>query len=224
MASEECQIRLLSPSADIWTPSPGRFVLASKRDGLIESGRNNLIFSSDNSNSAKEFSKLDSSKDVVLDGKLFNTFELNSVILNNIKQGNDSITVKNVSGHRYIGVGINQKASVNIHGTPGNCMANFNKGGQITVFGSAQDNVADAMYEGEIIIHGDARDVLGQALQGGRIFVRGNVGNRALIQMREYRDKKPVVIIGGRADDYFGEYMSGGLGTVSYTHLRAHET
>ena len=214
MASEECQIRLLSPSADIWTPSPGRFVLASKRDGLIESGRNNLIFSSDHSNYVKEFSKLDSSKDVVLDGKLFNTFELNSVILNNIKQGNDSITVKNVSGHRYIGVGITQKASVNIHGTPGNCMANFNKGGQITVFGSAQDNVADAMYEGEIIIHGDARDVLGQALQGGRIFVRGNVGNRALIQMREYRDKKPVVIIGGRADDYFGEYMSGGLGIV----------
>ena len=214
MASEECQIKLLSPSADIWTPSPGRFVLASKRNGLMESGRDDLILRSYASTLNPEFSKLNSDDDVILDGKLFNSNALNSAILNKIKQCNDPITVKNVSGHRYLGIGINQKTSLNIYGTPGNCMANFNKGGQITVFGSAQDNVADAMYEGEIIIHGDARDVLGQALQGGRIFVRGNVGNRALIQMREYKDKKPIVIIGGRADDYFGEYMSGGLGVV----------
>ena len=89
-------------------------------------------------------------------------------------------------------------------------MANFNKGTEICVYGSAEDNVADTMHEGKIIIHGDSRDVLGYALQGGKIFVKGNVGNRAFILMREYEESRPVVIVGGRADDYFGEYMSGG--------------
>ena len=82
------------------------------------------------------------------------------------------------------------------------------------MYGSTEDNVADTMYEGKIIIHGDSRDVIGYALQGGKIFVKGNVGNRAFILMREYEESRPVVIVGGRADDYFGEYMAGGLAMV----------
>ena len=101
-----------------------------------------------------------------------------------------------------------------IDGIAGNCLANFNKGGEVIVHGNAEDNVGDVMYKGRLIIHGDARDVLGQAFQGDKIFVKGNVGNRAAIQMREYRDKKPVIVIGGRADDYFGEYMAGGIAMV----------
>ncbi len=29
--------------------------------------------------------------------------------------------------------------------------------------------------------------------------------------MREYRDRRPYLIIGGRVDDYLGEYMAGGV-------------
>lgn len=31
------------------------------------------------------------------------------------------------------------------------------------------------------------------------------------IQMREYKDKRPYLIIGGIVDDYLGEYMAGGV-------------
>ncbi|MEM4298527.1 MAG: glutamate synthase, partial [Nitrososphaerota archaeon] len=86
-----------------------------------------------------------------------------------------------------------------------------NKSLEIEVFGNVQDDVGDVMTGGRVIVHGDARDVLAQALQGGVIYVKGNAGNRCGIQMREYRDRRPVLMIGGRVDDYLGEYMAGGV-------------
>ena len=70
------------------------------------------------------------------------------------------------------------------------------------------------MHAGSVVIHGSARDVAGQTLQGGHIFVRGSVGNRAGIQMREYKQAKPFFIVGETADDYLGEYMAGGIMAV----------
>jgi hypothetical protein len=67
------------------------------------------------------------------------------------------------------------------------------------------------MHAGSVVIHGSARDVAGQTFQGGRIFVRGSVGNRAGIQMREYKQARPFFIVGETADDYLGEYMAGGI-------------
>ncbi|MEM4374060.1 MAG: hypothetical protein QXI97_03575 [Nitrososphaerota archaeon] len=29
--------------------------------------------------------------------------------------------------------------------------------------------------------------------------------------MREFRNRKPILVVGGRADDYLGEYMAGGI-------------
>ncbi len=46
---------------------------------------------------------------------------------------------------------------------------------------------------------------------GGKIFVREDVGYRAGIHMKEYQDKKPMVVIGGTAQDFLGEYMAGGV-------------
>ena len=67
------------------------------------------------------------------------------------------------------------------------------------------------MQSGSIIVHGNSRDVTGQAIQGGSILVRGTVGNRAAIQMREYENHRPFLVVGETADDYLGEYMAGGV-------------
>ena len=67
------------------------------------------------------------------------------------------------------------------------------------------------MNEGEIIIHGHAGDILGLSARGGKIFVREDVGYRAGIHMKEYQDRKPVLVIGGTAQDFLGEYMAGGI-------------
>jgi glutamate synthase domain-containing protein 1/glutamate synthase domain-containing protein 3 len=214
MASEECQIRMLSPKANIWTPQPGRFVFASMNKGIIESGRDSNIIDSVKSSDLIEIDSSHNSSANIIDSNKLSSYELNTHIKSILSSGPKSINLMNVSGQRYLGVNLPKNSELNIYGTPGNCLANFNKGTNINVYGSAEDNVADTMYEGKIKIHGNTRDVIGYALQGGQIFVRGNVGNRAFILMREYEESRPVVIVGNRADDYFCEYMSGGLALV----------
>jgi glutamate synthase domain-containing protein 3 len=67
------------------------------------------------------------------------------------------------------------------------------------------------MNAGSIIIHGNIGDAAGYAMRGGKIYVKGNAGYRAGIHMKEYKEKKPVMIIGGRAGSFLGEYQAGGI-------------
>jgi len=215
MASEECQIRRLSPDARVWTPEPGRYVLASMKNGIIESGRSDRDYFFPHPGSGLvSISRERTTIPELIDANGIDYHELNEIILNRFRSGEKEVHVVNVSGQRYMGVNMPVGCKLIIYGTPGNCLGNFNNGGEIVVHGNGEDDIGDAMYSGRIVIHGDARDVLGQALQGGSILVKGNAGNRAVIQMREYRDRQPYVIIGGRVDDYFGEYMAGGVAVV----------
>jgi glutamate synthase domain-containing protein 3 len=84
-------------------------------------------------------------------------------------------------------------------------------GAQVVVRGNAQDGVGNTMNAGRICVHGDAGDIIGYSMRGGKIFMRGSVGYRAGIHMKAYRDRQPIVVIGGSAADYLGEYMAGGV-------------
>jgi len=84
-------------------------------------------------------------------------------------------------------------------------------GPRIIVRGNAQDGCGNTMNEGEIIVHGHAGDIIGLSARGGKIFVREDVGYRAGIHMKEYQGRKPVLVIGGTAQDFAGEYMAGGV-------------
>lgn len=118
--------------------------------------------------------------------------------------------IENVCGQRFLGSGLG-KGKLEIYGTPGNALGAYLDGAEITVYGNAQDAVGDTMNDGAIVIHGDAGDALGYAMRGGRIFVKGNAGYRAGVHMKEYADKKPVVVIGGGAGSFLGEYLAGGV-------------
>lgn len=120
------------------------------------------------------------------------------------------IEIENCIGQRYIGAGLKGREIV-IHGTPGNALAAYMDGSRITVFGNAQDAVGDTMNGGEVVIHGSAGDAAGYAMRGGRIFIKGDLGYRAGIHMKEYEDKVPVLVAGGRAGSFLGEYQAGGL-------------
>jgi glutamate synthase domain-containing protein 3 len=100
---------------------------------------------------------------------------------------------------------------IEIFGTPGNDLGAFMDGPRIIVHGNAQDGCGNTMNSGEIIVHGHAGDILGLSARGGKIFVREDVGYRAGIHMKEYKEKKPVLVIGGTAQDFLGEYMAGGV-------------
>jgi glutamate synthase domain-containing protein 3 len=101
--------------------------------------------------------------------------------------------------------------TITVNGTPGNALGAYFDGGIIVVNGNAQDAVGDTMNDGRIIIHGSAGDALGYAMRGGAIFVRGDSGYRTGIHMKQYKDKKPVIVIGGSVGSFLGEYLAGGL-------------
>jgi glutamate synthase domain-containing protein 3 len=121
------------------------------------------------------------------------------------------IIINNVLGQRYIGDGIKGEASITVNGTPGNDMAAFMDGPQIEVFGNGQDGIGNTMNSGRIVIHGDCGDILGYSMRGGEIYVKGNVGWRSGIHIKSYLDKFPVIVIGGKAGAFLGEYMAGGI-------------
>jgi glutamate synthase domain-containing protein 3 len=137
--------------------------------------------------------------------------DLNTQLKGIAGNGTKQVELHNVYGQRYIGTSLNAPMEIEIYGTPGNDLGAFMDGPRITVYGNAQDGCGNTMNNGEIIVHGHAGDITGLSARGGRIFIRDSVGYRAGIHMKEYQDKKPVVVIGGTAQDFLGEYMAGGV-------------
>ena len=136
--------------------------------------------------------------------------ELNQKIVEFVNSGAEVIRVRDVVGQRYIGAGLSGNVRIEIYGTPGNDLACFMAGPEIEVYGNAQDGVANTMNAGRVIVHGDGGDVIGYSMRGGEVYIKGDVGYRVGIHMKEYKEKSPVIIVGGSAKDYFGEYMAGG--------------
>ena len=127
-----------------------------------------------------------------------------------VKAAGENVRIENCYGQRFIGSGLKGK-TVTISGTPGNALGAYLDGAKIEVRGNAQDATGDTMNDGKIVIYGNAGDALGYAMRGGSIFVRGNSGYRTGIHMKEYKDKKPTIIVGGRVGSFLGEYLAGGL-------------
>ncbi len=113
-------------------------------------------------------------------------------------------------GQRFLGAGMGFGELI-IEGIPGNALGAYLNGGNITVLGNAQDAVGDTMNAGEIIVHGSIGDAAGYAMRGGRILIKGEAGYRAGIHMKAYEDKVPVMVIGGSAGSFLGEYQAGGI-------------
>ncbi len=120
------------------------------------------------------------------------------------------ITVNGIIGQRYVGAGLSGKKII-LNGTPGNALGAYLNGCDIEVHGNAQDATGDTMNSGKIVIYGSAGDATGYAMRGGKIFVEGNTGYRAGIHMKAYKELRPIIVIGGRAGSFLGEYQAGGV-------------
>jgi glutamate synthase domain-containing protein 3 len=137
--------------------------------------------------------------------------ELNTSLREAVSDSVRKIQLSNVHGQRYIGTDLDKPVEIEIFGTPGNDLGAFMNGPRIVVHGNVQDGCGNTMNEGQIIVHGHAGDIIGLSARGGKIFVQEGVGYRAGIHMKEYQGKKPVLVIGGTAQDFLGEYMAGGI-------------
>lgn len=129
----------------------------------------------------------------------------------------EDITLLNCVGQRYIGAGVSKK-NISIHGVPGNALGAYMDGATINVDSSVQDAVGDTMNDGKIIVNGSSGDATGYAMRGGKIYIRDDAGYRAGIHMKAYKEKFPVIIIGGKCGSFLGEYMAGGIIIVLNRH------
>ena len=127
-----------------------------------------------------------------------------------LRSGEKEYIVNGVLGQRFIAAGMANK-NITVTGTPGNALGAYLNGAKIIVKGNAQDAVGDTMNSGEIIVHGNAGDTVGYAMRGGSIYIKGDAGYRAGIHMKAYKEKVPVMVIGGKAGSFLGEYQAGGV-------------
>lgn len=142
---------------------------------------------------------------------LINSTNLDYRALNEqIRVSEGTCKITGCCGQRFIAAGMSDK-NITIDGVPGNALGAYLNGASITVNANVQDAAGDTMNEGEIIIHGNIGDAAGYAMRGGRILVKDNAGYRAGIHMKEYQDKVPVMVIGGVAGSFLGEYQAGGV-------------
>ena len=127
-----------------------------------------------------------------------------------IQETEGPCTVTNCCGQRFLAAGMADK-EISIQGVPGNALGAFLNGARLFVDGNAQDAVGDTMNDGVIAIAGSVGDAAGYAMRGGRIYIQGDAGYRAGIHMKAYEDKVPVMVIGGCAGSFLGEYQAGGV-------------
>ncbi len=142
---------------------------------------------------------------MLIDAANLNYKELNDAI----RHAGGDCRVRGCLGQRFLGAGM-RGISICVEGIPGNALGAYLDGASITVLSNAQDAVGDTMNDGKIVVHGSIGDAAGYAMRGGRLYVRGNAGYRAGIHMKEYENKTPVMIIGGSAGSFLGEYQAGG--------------
>ena len=143
--------------------------------------------------------------------KFIDALNLDYRLLNDrLRQTDEACTIDGCCGQRFIAAGMSDK-NITINGVPGNALGAYLNNALITVTANAQDAVGDTMNEGKILIHGNIGDAAGYAMRGGKIYVRGDAGYRAGIHMKAYREKIPVMIIGGCAGSFLGEYQAGGI-------------
>lgn len=142
--------------------------------------------------------------------KIINAANLSYRVLNETLRGtDDDCTIEGCCGQRFIAAGMSDKI-ITVNGIPGNALGAYLNNATITVKSNAQDAVGDTMNEGKILIYGNIGDAAGYAMRGGKIYIQGNAGYRAGIHMKAYKEKSPVIIIGGHAGSFLGEYQAGG--------------
>jgi len=147
----------------------------------------------------------------IIDAKGLYYRDLNQLIRQLVSQGGKELLIRNVMGQRYLGCGLKGgDITLTIEGIPGNDLAAFMDGPTIIIKGNAQDGVANTMNSGKVVIYGDVGDIAGYAMRGGKVYIKGDAGYRLGIHMKSYKELFPILIVGGCARDFLGEYMAGG--------------
>ncbi len=136
--------------------------------------------------------------------------DLNRKIRKAVHEGAREIEIDHVLGQRFIADGLRGDVIIRIHGTVGGDLGMFMSGPTCIVYGNCDHAPGNTMDSGAIVIHGSAGDAVAHSMRGGKIFVKGDIGYRGGIHMKQFQDKCPMLVVGGSARAFLGEYMAGG--------------
>jgi glutamate synthase domain-containing protein 3 len=137
---------------------------------------------------------------------------LNQKIRAAVADGVKEIVIDHVLGQRFIADGLRgDGVTITVNGVPGGDLAMFMSGPTVIVHGNADHAPGNTMDKGKVIIHGSAGDAVAHSMRGGRVYVRDNIGYRGGIHMKQYMEKRPILVVGGGARAFLGEYMAGGI-------------
>ena len=150
-------------------------------------------------------------EELIIDADGVHYTPLNKMIRSAVADGVKQIRIENVLGQRFIADGLKGKVRIEVHGTSGGDLGMFMSGPVVEVFGNCDHAPGNTMDAGETIIHGNSGDATAHSMRGGMVMVEGDIGYRGGIHMKEYGDHRPVLVIGGNARAFLGEYMAGGI-------------
>lgn len=151
-------------------------------------------------------------KTVRIDAKSMHYTPLNKKIRAAVSEGAKEIILDNVLGQRFIADGLRGEVRIIINGVPGGDLGMFMYGATCIVHGNCDHAPGNTMDHGMIIIHGSAGDAVAHSMRGGKVFVRDDIGYRGGIHMKQYEESaRPILVVGGTARAFLGEYMAGGL-------------
>ncbi|MDD4749482.1 MAG: hypothetical protein PHD26_06075 [Methanosarcinaceae archaeon] len=148
-----------------------------------------------------------------IDAKGMHYTPLNRQIKAAVAEGEKEIVLENVLGQRFIADGLKgEDVRLIIKGVPGGDLAMFMSGPTCIVYGNGEHAPGNTMNSGLLVIHGSAGDAVAHGMRGGKVYIQKNIGYRGGIHMKQYDLKvRPVLVIGGTAHSFLGEYMAGGL-------------
>lgn len=149
--------------------------------------------------------------DVYIDAQDLPYTVLNQAIRRAVAEGARTLEIDHVLGQRFIADGLRGEVTLIIRGVPGGDLGMFMSGPTCIVHGNCEHAPGNTMDSGRIVIHGQAGDAVAHSMRGGAVFVRDDIGYRGGIHMKEYLDKRPILVVGGEARSFLGEDMAGGL-------------
>ena len=148
---------------------------------------------------------------VVIDAAGMHYTPLNQKIRQAVAEGAQEIVLNNVLGQRFIADGLKGSVTITVNGVAGGDLCMFMSGPTCIVNGNADHAPGNTMDAGLLVINGSAGDATAHSMRGGRVYVKGDIGYRGGIHMKQYLEKRPILIVGGHARAFLGEYMAGGL-------------
>jgi glutamate synthase domain-containing protein 3 len=127
----------------------------------------------------------------------------NSRGLHAIAAGLRTAVTVDVLGHAgYYCAGMNQHATVRVHGTVGVGVAENMMSGRVEVMGRAGQSAGATAHGGLLVVAGDAAARCGISLKGGDIVIRGSVGHASAFMAQSGR-----LVVLGDAGPAFGDSL-----------------